>query len=129
MKLLNRKIFLRFCSKDEENNFNADIVNDHYFKPFEYKSKLLGSKVPGGNIRIIQKTSMVMPIKYSKKFWRSLETPFITYKVKIKIQLVLIRMMLVPIISFYTDKDAKLYVYVVTLSTKDNQILLKPLIV
>ena len=34
---------LRFYSKDEVTNFNANIVNDGNFKSFKYKAKLWGN--------------------------------------------------------------------------------------
>ena len=36
---------LWFYSKDEATDFNADIVNDHNFKSFKQKAKLLGNTV------------------------------------------------------------------------------------
>ena len=41
---------LWFYSKDEATNFDADIVNNNYFKFLEYKTKLLGNtKADGAN--------------------------------------------------------------------------------
>ena len=34
---------LWFCSKDEANNFNADIENTDDFKSFKFKAKLLSA--------------------------------------------------------------------------------------
>ena len=36
---------LWFLSKHEASNFNADIANDNYFKPFKFEAKLLKNTV------------------------------------------------------------------------------------
>ena len=38
-----KKESLWFYSKDEANNFNADIDDNNNFKSFEYNAKLLGN--------------------------------------------------------------------------------------
>ena len=54
-----------------------------------------------------------MPLKHLSYFWRSFEIPIINFKIELKVKLT------------FTIKDTKLYVPVVTLSTKDNQKLSK----
>ena len=54
-----------------------------------------------------------MPLKHLSYFWRSFEIPIINFKIELEVKLT------------FTIKDTKLYVPVVTLSTKDNQKLSK----
>ena len=71
---------------------------------------------------VIQDIEVMVPLKYSSNFWRTLEMPSINYEIKL--------------ISTWSDKcvlsndakaktfaitNAKLYVPVVTLSTQDNE--------
>ena len=79
---------LRFSSKDEVNNFNADIGNNVVFKSFVYKAKLLGVTVaqpaPNNNNGILKNASIAVASKHLKIFWRSIEMLLINCKVEIK---------------------------------------------
>ena len=61
---------LWFYSKDEANNFNADIANNNAFKSFEYKAKLVGESQPAPNQanRILKKCNNCCTIKTSNEF-------------------------------------------------------------
>ena len=48
---------LCFYSKDEANNFNADIADDNAFKSFSYKVKLLGNTSADGVNEILQQNN------------------------------------------------------------------------
>ena len=67
---------LWFYSKDEANNFNANIENSNAFKYFEYKTKLLGDAVvqpaPNNNIGILKNGKIAIPLKYVSNYLRSL---------------------------------------------------------
>ena len=75
-----------------------------------------------------------MPLKYLSNFRRSLELPFNNCKVELKLKLTKCCVLSTagadntnanPNNIIFTIKDTKLYVAVVTLSTKDNQKLSK----
>ena len=126
-----------FYSKDEATDFNANIVNDIYFKSFKYEAKLLGNTVAQANNDangIIKTTTIAVPLKYLSNFWRSLEMSLINCKVELKL-----KWSKYCVLSaagndnangnddniIFTIKDTKLYVPVVTLSARDNKKLTK----
>ena len=59
---------LRFYSKDEGTNFNADIANDNTFKSFEYKAKLLGNTVANRANGILRNETIAVPANYLNNF-------------------------------------------------------------
>ena len=59
---------LRFYSKDEGTNFNADIANDNNFKSFEYKAKLLGNTVANRANGILRHETIAVPANYLNNF-------------------------------------------------------------
>ena len=59
---------LRFYSKDEGTNFNADIANDNNFKSFEYKAKLLGNTVANRANGILRNETIAVPANYLSNF-------------------------------------------------------------
>ena len=76
---------LWFHSKNEANNFNADITNDNNFKSFEYKSKLLGNTEADGTNGMLKNATVAVPLKYLSHFWRSLEMPLFNCKIELKL--------------------------------------------
>ena len=81
---------LWFYSKDEANNFNADIVNDDNFKSFKCKAKLLANTAaqhaPNAPNGILKNAAISVPLKYLSNFWRSLKMPLINCKVELKLR-------------------------------------------
>ena len=79
-------------SKDEGNNFNADIANDDNFssKYFKYKAKLFGNTISPTALKaangILKNTTIAVPLKFLSILWRSLELPLINCKVKLKLK-------------------------------------------
>ena len=65
---------LRFYSKDELINFNADIPNDNNFKHFEYEAKLLGNTVAqrGAIVAdgILRNATIAVSLQYLSNFWK-----------------------------------------------------------
>ena len=61
---------LLFYSKDEGNNFNADIANDDNFlsKYFKYKAKLFGNTISPAALKaangILKNTTIAVPLKF-----------------------------------------------------------------
>ena len=71
---------LWFCFKDKKSSFNASIENTDNFNPFRYKTNILGDTVSQN--KILKNATIVGPLKYLSKFWRSLEMPLINCKTK-----------------------------------------------
>ena len=104
-------------SKNEATNFNADISDDNAFKSFGYKTRVVGS-ISAAN-GIVENARITVSLKYQNKFWKSFKKS-------------LIECMKHCVLStsgadntgpnpnsiFFTIKDTKLYVPVVTFSTK-----------
>ena len=67
-------------SKDEANNYNADIGEGHAFKSFKYKAKLLENAEPDGVNGVLRNTNIAVALKYLSIFWRSLEVLLIIFK-------------------------------------------------
>ena len=76
---------LSFYSKDEANNFNADIADDNAFKSFSYKVKLLGNTSADG-VNEILKQNNCCTIKYLSNSWRALKMPLINCKVQLNLK-------------------------------------------
>ena len=80
----NKTCSLRFYSKNESANFNANIANNPNFKSFSYKTKLLRSIEANGANGILRNKVIAVSLKYLSKFWESLERPLINCKVELK---------------------------------------------
>ena len=113
----------------------------HNSTSFKYKASLLGKATDatdGNNDRSLKNTKMVVPLKYLSKFFRSLEMPLINCKIHLELNwnnnCVMYGADTYAGGNNNTDREAKvqitstkLYVLVVTLSTKDNVNLTKQL--
>ena len=98
---------------------NDNIANSESFKS---KVKITGKTPDNGNTKHVE---IIVPLKYLSKFWRSLEMPLINCEVN----LILTWSKDCVITNSagegkFTITETKLYVPVVTLSTKDNEKLL-----
>ena len=128
---------LQFYSKDDT-NFNADNANNGNFKSFKYKAKLLGNKAvqpaPDAANGILKTATIAVPLKQLSNFWRSLKMQLINCNMELKIRWT--KHCVLPVAGtnnangndddiIFTIKDTKLYVPVVNLSARDNQILSK----
>ena len=120
-------------SKDEANNFNADIEDTNNFKSFKYKTKLIESTAAANGI--LENGTLAVPLKYLSNYWRSLEIPLINCKVELKLKWTKYCVLATggndnddanSSSIIFTIKGTKLYVPgIVTSSTKDNQKLSK----
>ena len=105
--------------KDDLNN---DITQSESFK---YKVKKTGKTPAAGNAENVE---IIVPLKYSSNFWRTLEMPLINCEVNL-----ILTWSPTCVISSATGEtkfkitETKLYVPVVTLSTQDNAKLLQQL--
>ena len=121
---------------DAENPLNVALGNSTSFK---YKASILGKATDGdGNDRSLKNTKIVVPLKYLPNFFRSLKMPLINCKIHLGLNWDNNCVMYGT--DTYSGGDnannrettfkitsTKLYVPIVTLSTKDNVNLTKQL--
>ena len=114
---------------DAENPLNVALDNSASFK---YKASFLGKATDAdGNDRSLKNTKIVVPLKYLPNFFRSLEMPLINCKIHLELNWNNNCVIYGP--DTYAGGDnannrettfkitnTKLYVPIVTLSTKDN---------
>ena len=112
--------------RDETPDDNANAVNDT--TSLVYKSKLIS----GTDDNNVNNVKLVVPLKYVSNFFRSLEMPLVNCKIDLELtwhkdcMISSANAAANHVVSFMIT-DTKLYVPVVTLSTKDNTKLTKQL--
>ena len=107
--------------------YYKDIPNDNLARSesFKYKVKITGKPPNNGNTEDIE---IIVPLKYLSNFWRTLEMPLINCEFNL-----ILTWSKDCVITNSTGEgkfaitETKLYVPVVTLSTKDNEKLLQQL--
>ena len=111
---------------------NPDNVTTADPPSFKYKSSLSGSRVAAGaddnDHALLRNAKIVVPLKYLSNFFRSLEVPLINCKIHLELSWA--NNCVMPNVAEATTfqvKSTKLYVPLVTLSTKDNVNLTKQL--
>ena len=107
---------------------NLDNVTTDDSLSFKYKSSLLGESTADGANRKFKDVKIVVPLKYLSNFFRSLEMPLINYKIHLELSWKnnCVMSSIAGDTTFKTI-STKLYVPIVTLSTKDNVNLTKQL--
>ena len=112
--------------RDEPPDDNADVANNT--SGLVYKSKLIS----GSDDNNVNNVKLVVPLKYVSSFFKSLEMPL--FNCKIDLELIWHKDCIVSSVNGATGQvvsfmitNTKLYVPVVTLSTKDNNNLTKQL--
>ena len=97
------------------NNANVDIIANNS-TPFTYRANLIGDNA--NNVKL------VVPLKYLSNFFRSLEMPLINCKINLELKwtqnCVLSSLAAAQNNVTFTITDTKLYVPIVTLSSKDT---------
>ena len=112
--------------RDEPPDDNADVANNT--SSLVYKSKLIS----GTDDNNVNNVKLIVPLKYVSSFFRSLEMPLVNCKIDLELTWHKDRMIssvnaaAAQVVSFMIT-NTKLYVPVVTLSTKDNNNLTKQL--
>ena len=112
--------------RDEPPDDNADVA--YNTSSFVYKSKLIG----GTDDNNVNNVKLVVPLKYVSSFSRSLEMPLVNCKIDLELTwhkdcvISSVNAAAGQVVSFMIT-NTKLYVPVVTLSTKDNNNLTKQL--
>ena len=107
-------------TRDEPPDDNANVANDT--TSLVYKSKLIKGTDNNNNVNNVK---LVVPLKYVSNFSRSLEMPLVNCKIDLELTWHKDCMISSAdaaanhVVSFMIT-DTKLYVPVVTLSTKDN---------
>ena len=107
--------------------YYKDIPNDNLARSesFKYKVKITGKSTNNGNKKDVE---IIAPLKYLSNFWRTLEMPLINCEVNL-----ILTWSKDCVITNSTGEgkfaitETKLYVPVVTLSTKDTERLLQQL--
>ena len=112
--------------RDEPPDDNADVANNT--SSLVYKSKLIS----GTDDNNVNNVKLVVPLKYVSSFFRSLEIPLVNCRIDLELTwhkvciISSVNAAAVQVVSFMIT-NTKLYVPVVTLSTKDNNKLTKQL--
>ena len=112
--------------RDEPPDDNANVANNT--SSLVYKSKLIS----GTDDNNVNNVKLVVPLKYVSNFFRSLEMPLVNCKIDLKLtwhkdcMISSVDPAAGQVVSFMIT-NTKLYVPVVTLSTKDNNNLKKQL--
>ena len=110
--------------RDEPPDDNADVGNAT--SSMVYKSKL----IKGSDNNNVNNVKLAVPLKYVSNFFRSLEMPLVNCKIDIELtwncMISSANAAANRVVSFMIT-DTKLYVPIVTLSTKDNTNLTKQL--
>ena len=112
--------------RDEPPDDNANVANDT--KSLVYKSKLIS----GTDNNNVNNVKLVVPLKYIRNFFRSLEMPLVNCKIDLELtwhkdcMISSVNAAAGQVVSFMIT-NTKLYVPVVTLSTEDNNNLTKQL--
>ena len=112
--------------RDEPPDDNADFANNT--SSLVYKSKLIS----GTDDNNVNNVKLIVPLKYVSSFFKSLEMPLVNYKIDLELtwhkdcMISSINAAAGQVVSFMIT-NTKLYVPVVTLSTKDNNNLTKQL--
>ena len=124
------------CGNENNDTGNCRINNNKTTssKPFEYKKKIIGT-TPADNSRL--DAEVVVPLEYLSNFWRSLDLPLIYCELELNMRWkrnCIISEILRTVVfggdnpvtatttasEIFQINNAKLYVFVVTLSINDN---------
>ena len=111
-------------NNDNVVDFNGANTTDS----FDFKLKITGQTNDNGEINNVE---IMVPLKYSSNFWRSLEMPLVNFEVNLILNwsesCVIVSPNFANQNAAFTTTETKLYVPVVTLSTQDNAKLLTQL--
>ena len=115
------------CKRDEKNiGSDGNLVNvtASNSSSFKYKSSLLGNPAATG---VLENAEIVVPLKYLCNLFRSLEMPLINCKIHSELSWSKECVMSTITDTTFQKTSKKLYVPIITLSTKDNVNLTKQL--
>ena len=107
------------------NAWNLDHVSVDNSTSFKCKSSFIGeSTVVGGN-RVFKDGKIALSLKYLTNFWRSLAMPLINCKIHLEGNWTKDCAMSTTVYTTFKITNTKLYVPIVTLSSKNNVKLVK----
>ena len=101
---------------------NVPVDNLTYFK---YKSSFIEESAAIDGNRVFKNVKIAVPLKYFSNFWRSLETPLINCKIHLELNWSRDCVMSTIADTTFKVTNTKLYVPIVTLSSKYNVKLVK----
>ena len=112
---------------DEQNMNNNNPVNVTTADSlsFKYKSSFIGELTAAGGNRVFKNVRIAVPLKHLSNFWRSLEMPLINCKIHLELNWSKDCVMSTIADTTFKITNTKLYVPIVTLSSKDNAKLVK----
>ena len=113
--------------RDEQNVNNENPFNNTTdgSSSFKGKSSLTGESTAVGGHTVFKNVKIAVPLKYLSNFWRSLEMPLINRKIHLELNWSKDCVMWTIADTTFKLKNAKLYVPIVTLSSKDDAKLVK----
>ena len=108
--------------RDEQNINNNNPVNATTAdsSSFKCKSSFIGESTAVGGNRVFKNVRIAVPLKYLSNFWRSLEMPLINCKIHLELNWNKDCIMSTTDEATFKITNTKLYVPIVTLSSKDN---------
>ena len=106
---------------NDENPDNVSTANSTFFK---YKSNLFKPLAAADN-GVFKNVKIAVPLKYLSNFWKSLEMLLINYKIHLELNWTKDCVMSTIADTTFKITNTKLYVPIVTLSSKDNVKLVK----
>ena len=101
------------------NNGNPANVTTADSSSFKYRSSFFKSLTAADN-GVFKNVKIAVPLKYLSNFWRSLEMPLINCKIHLKLNWTKDYVMSSVTGVTFKITNTKLYVPIVTLSSKDN---------
>ena len=107
---------------DEQNMNNNNPVNVTTADSlsFKYKSSFIGELTAVGGNRVFKSVRIAVPLKHLSNFWRSLEMPLINCKIHLELNWSKDYVISTTDEAAFKITNTKLYVPIVTLSSKDN---------
>ena len=103
---------------------NPDNVSTTNSTSFKYKSSFF-KPISATDNRVFKDANITVPLKYLSNFWRSLEMPLINCKIHLELNWTKDCVMSTIADTTFKITNTKLYVPIVTLSSKDNVKLVK----
>ena len=104
---------------------NSDNVSTAISISFKYKSSFIKESTAVNNNRVFKNVKIAVSLKYLSNFWRSLEMPLINCKIHLDLNWSKGCVMSTIADTTFKITDTKLYVPIVTLSSKNNVKLVK----
>ena len=107
------------------NNKNPVNVNTADSSSFKYKSSFIETSTAVGDNIVFKNVKIDVPLKYLSNFWRSLKLPLINCKINLELNWNKDCVMPTNDEATFKITNTKLYLPIVTLSSKDNAKLVK----